>query len=402
MNFALVLDGQLKSALSAVRSLGRAGVSTCVGAERETGMALHSRYTKERFVYPSPYTHQKEFIASIKDEAARLGGKPLVYAFSDATYLSLHMHREVLSEYVTCVFPDLKSVEIAFDKAATYSLAHVSAIPTIATYMPEAVEEVRRLAETLVYPAVIKARRSVTWKDGVGIFGSTTFVHSKEECEKVFQFHKESFGEAPLVQDFILGEEYGVEMLVQKGLVYASVAHHRIRSLSPTGGASVVKEILGECELKTVLEEYSSVLVSRLVWTGPIMVEFKVDSDTREPKLMEINGRFWGSLPLAVASGVDMPYLYYEREYEKKEILKTVSLREDVVTRHFLGDVRHLLRVFFSRDKMRPYLYPKRLTALRNFFTVPNCTVSDVWSWNDLKPVLMEFIDIFNKHILGK
>lgn len=29
------------------------------------------------------------------------------------------------------------------------------------------------------------------------------------------------------------------------------------------------------------------------------------------PKLMEIDGRFWGSLEVAIALGIDFPYLFY-------------------------------------------------------------------------------------------
>ncbi len=37
------------------------------------------------------------------------------------------------------------------------------------------------------------------------------------------------------------------------------------------------------------------------------MVEFKADARTGTPYLMEINGRFWGSLQLAIDAGVDFP-----------------------------------------------------------------------------------------------
>ena len=53
------------------------------------------------------------------------------------------------------------------------------------------------------------------------------------------------------------------------------------------------------------LYAYSTRLLAALEWTGLAMVEFKVGEDG--PKLMEINGRVWGSLPLAVKSGVDFP-----------------------------------------------------------------------------------------------
>lgn len=394
---AIILDGQLKSALAAVRSLGRAGISVSVGAERETGMALHSRYTNARFTYASPYTDQEGFIRDVKNEAVRLGGKPVVYAFSDATYLSLYLHRSFLCKYMTLVFPDEKSVEIAFDKAATYSLAKVSGIPTISTYIPETQEEIVRLSETLMYPAVIKTRRSVTWKDEVGIFGSASFVQNKNELQEKFFELKERLGEAPLVQDLLRGEEYGVEMLARNGVVYARVTHHRIRSLSPTGGASVLKETLRDGDLKSTLEAYAEKLVTRLSWDGPIMVEFKVDSDTREPKLMEINGRFWGSLPLSVIAGVDVPYLYYLQVTENNVPSPTATGYEGVVSNHFLGDILHLVRVLVRRDPMRKYLYPTRIQAIRDFCILPLSTKADVWSFQDPKPAFMEIIDILKK-----
>ena len=39
------------------------------------------------------------------------------------------------------------------------------------------------------------------------------------------------------------------------------------------------------------------------------MVEYKIDAATGAPYLMEINGRLWGSLQLAIDAGVDFPSL---------------------------------------------------------------------------------------------
>lgn len=337
------------------------------------------------------------FILQVKNEAIRLGDKPVVYAFSDATYLALYAQRTELDSCMTLVFPDSKSIEIAFDKAATYSLAKVSGIPTITTYTPETGEEVRRLGTTLTYPAVIKTRRSVTWKNNTGIFGSASFVQDNTELEKKFRELKERLGEAPLIQDFMQGEEYGVEMLAHNGHIHARVVHHRLRSLSPTGGASVLKETLHEGELRSMLESYAEKLVTKLSWTGPIMVEFKVDSDSKRPYLMEINGRFWGSLPLSIIAGVDMPYLYYLLATGQELPKEMVTAYEGVISNHFLGDVKHLLKVLFARDPMRKMLYPGRGQAMRDFCMLPLGTQPDVWSFSDPNPAFFEAIDAFKK-----
>ena len=57
------------------------------------------------------------------------------------------------------------------------------------------------------------------------------------------------------------------------------------------------------------------------------MVEYKRDSSTGQPYLMEVNGRFWGSLQLAIDSGVDFPRILVacalgekSREIDRAEI----------------------------------------------------------------------------------
>jgi predicted ATP-grasp superfamily ATP-dependent carboligase len=237
----------------------------------------------------------------------------------------------------------------------------------------------------------------VSWKNGKGVYGSAEFVHTKEALKAAYTRLCEAHGEPPLVQERVTGEEYGVEMIAHEGRPLALVAHHRLRSLSPTGGASVLKEITPQGALSDMLITYAKKLALELKWEGPIMVEFKVDSDTRTPKLMEINGRFWGSLPLSIAAGVDMPYLYYLLATDGDYTHMQTEPKEGVVTRHFLGDVRHLLRVLFARDPMRKYTYPTRREALRIFFRLPKGTRSDVWSWSDPLPAFYEVIDMIKK-----
>jgi predicted ATP-grasp superfamily ATP-dependent carboligase len=397
--YAIVLDGQLKSALATVRSLGRAGVSVIVGADKKTAMSLHSKYATDTFVYPSPYTAQEACVAHIIECAKKCIEKPVIYAYSDATYLTLYTYREALTPYVLLEFPENKSVEIAFDKSATYSLAKVSGIPTIPTHTPTTQEELQHVIDSSTYPVVIKTRRSVTWHNGVGVFGSASFVHSKHElilyAEKIFN----QTNEMPLIQPIIFGEEYGVEMLVHNGCAYAQVVHHRIRSLSPTGGASVYKEILEDGELHQTLVSYTKILIQKLMWEGPIMVEFKVDADTRIVYVMEINGRFWGSLPLSIFAGVDIPLLYLRAVCKGVYPDGIVFPRAGIRSRHFLGDFLHLIRVLFKHDAMRSVLYPSRLYAVRTFLSVPKGVYNDVWSYSDMKPACMELIDILVKKI---
>jgi predicted ATP-grasp superfamily ATP-dependent carboligase len=397
MAAVIILDGHLKSALASVRSLGARGVTVVCGAERGTAPALHSRFVSERFVYPSPKRHPRYFLAAVERKARALyerdGERPVVFGFSDATTLLLSRERDAFAEVATLPMPSAQSVETAADKAATYTLAESHHIPTIKTYGPSDFHSV-------AFPAIVKNRHSILWRDETAVAGSARFILSREELDDVYGRITREATEAPLVQDFIEGEEYGVEMACASGQPLAVFVHRRIRSLSPRGGAAVVKETAPATEQTERMEQYARALVRALSWEGPVMVEFKVERTTGAIYLMEINGRFWGSLPLAIAAGVDFPWIAYERATGASQKLQaSIARPAPMRTRHFLGDCKWLLAVFFAYDPLRSRLYPKRLSALYNFKMEFFRSKGDIFSLRDPLPSLMEYSDLIAKLI---
>ena len=107
-----------------------------------------------------------------------------------------------------------------------------------------------------------------------------------------------------LIQERIVGAGLGVFLLRHAGRTEAAFAHRRLREKPPSGGVSVLAEAV---ELPPALLERAERLLDCFGWNGVAMVEFKEDAATGEPVLMEVNGRFWGSLQLAIDSGVDFP-----------------------------------------------------------------------------------------------
>src|SRR3954449_2422268 len=105
-----------------------------------------------------------------------------------------------------------------------------------------------------------------------------------------------------LLQEYYAGEGHGVELLTDRGRPIAAFQHRRLHEVPFTGGASALREGVA---LDPELYGHAVRLLAELRWTGLAMVEFRVGPDG--PLLMEINGRIWGSLPLAVKSGVDFP-----------------------------------------------------------------------------------------------
>ena len=89
------------------------------------------------------------------------------------------------------------------------------------------------------------------------------------------------------------------------GELKAYFMHERIHEVPPTGGPSSMAKSFYDEELIAV----GSQVLRALKWHGVAMVEFKKDVDDGLYKLIEINPKFWGSLGLSIATGVDFPYL---------------------------------------------------------------------------------------------
>ena len=108
-----------------------------------------------------------------------------------------------------------------------------------------------------------------------------------------------------LVQQRVVGPGVGIFLLVWHGQTLATFAHRRIREKPPAGGVSVYREgIAADPELV----RRSRALLDAFGWCGVAMVEYKIDARTSTPYLMEVNGRFWGSLQLAIDSGSTSPH----------------------------------------------------------------------------------------------
>ena len=130
-----------------------------------------------------------------------------------------------------------------------------------------------------------------------------------------------------------------------------------------TGGASAYRESVA---VDATLYDYAVRLLREHRWTGLAMVEFKANG--AGAKLMEINGRVWGSLPLAVASGVDFPGMLADLY-----LLGIDSIKPQVRSEYKLGvrcrdlqrDLMWITSVLTGRQRYAFIKMPSRARALR-------------------------------------
>src|SRR5207253_7321949 len=97
----------------------------------------------------------------------------------------------------------------------------------------------------------------------------------------------------------------GYFALLHHGEPRAEFAHRRIRDVYPTGSGSAVRISI---EPDPEIRRSSLAILAALRWHGVAMVEYRKPAGL-PAVFMEVNGRFWHSLPLACYAGVDFPEL---------------------------------------------------------------------------------------------
>ena len=121
------------------------------------------------------------------------------------------------------------------------------------------------------------------------------------------------------------------------------------------------------------------------------MVEFRRDARTGQTKLMEINGRLWGSLQLATDAGVNFPALIVADALGRAS--PSAGYMTGMVLRWWLGDLVRLARVFRGPPPGYDGAFPSRMAAVRQFLgPQPAGTRQEMLRWNDPLPAGGEIV----------
>lgn len=295
----LVTDASRGSAIAVIRSLGRRGLHVIAADHEPRSPGFRSRHAAERLVYPDPVADPAAVVDLLHAQAAA-GSIDLIIPITEELMLPLAAARERFAGLCELAIPADEALLQVADKDATVELAKRLGVPVPRSALVATVDEALAAAPDLGWPLVLKPVSSrVVHDDSVEIFtvgyadGPSALVEAmlrlQGRCEV-------------LLQEYHAGEGHGVELLAERGRVLMSFQHRRLHEVPITGGASSLRESVS---VDPLLLDHASRLIEALHWTGLAMVEFRVGPDG--PALMEINGRIWGSLPLAVKSGVDFP-----------------------------------------------------------------------------------------------
>lgn len=391
----LILDGQTNQALACARSLGRAGCDVLVAATRRRPLASWSRFCVGRF----KLSGETPEAFRVLREWAVARGVTMVLPLTERSCILCNLEREMWETAgITVGCAPETVLRQAFDKAQTLETARACGVSVPPTRTPKSMAEAHAAAAELGFPCVVKSRFSNAW-DGNDFIADpgTSYVRDASEMEDAIAAHRQADG-WPIMQAFVTGQGKGVFALFDHGKPVAWFAHERLRDVRPSGSGSSLRS---SAALDPRLLGPAERLLTDMEWHGPAMVEFR-DDGVHAPNLMEVNGRFWGSLQLAVSAGADFPQ-WWAAIVRGRAVERRTGYATGVTVRWVWGDVKRFLYIVAGAPAGYPGRYPTIGQGLRELFgRQPPGTRAEAWDPDDRWPAVGEWVQGIAELLGGK
>lgn len=283
-----------------MRGLGRAGWDVDV-VTSAPGFSSRSRYARRVFTTPPLEQGLDGWTAAVA-RAATAGDHELVLAGGDAETFALSYVRDQLP--CTVPYPPHEVVLRTLDKRGVGEQAAQAGLAVPAAHVPTSAAEVADLPP----PYVVKS--SAHWRpdrDADELRWETVVTPDADEAWRRVAQIRDGGGD-PFVQHHVEGALYALSVLVDPdGEVVGAV-----RSVGPArtwpaeAGMRVRSRTLpiDHDEL-----ERAARLLHGLGWWGLADLDFLAPPDG-PPQLIDLNGRLYGSLSIALAAGVNFPDLW--------------------------------------------------------------------------------------------
>ena len=294
------------STVACLRSLRPRGIHTIVGSESSTTPASRSTYCDEFVELPDPADDLSAYGDALLEVAERSDVRTIIPVREEDIYV-LADRKAAFAAEVDTNWPDFETLRRVQDRVELFAAADAADVAVPETALLDQWTDWDQ--ETIVKPRYTVASPAYLdpGADEIEI-GSTEYQQpgTPPDLQSIVDRH----GHVPLVQERIPdSREFGFFALYDHGDPVATFQHCQRRGWEYCGGPSAYRETVYDPDLEAAGRD----LLDELEWHGLAMVEFLRDPDDEEYKLMEINPRFWSSLPFSVRAGADFPYYYWQQ-----------------------------------------------------------------------------------------
>lgn len=298
----VVLDAGAKCGPTVVRSLGRAGARVLAAhPDDHTVPAQRSRWAAASLTHPHALADPDGLVEWLSEMVER--ERPAcVLPMAEYTVRVLDRARERFSGRTALGLPPTDTLDVAFDKELLLGLAGSLGIASPTTWTPASLEDAFELAQHFSYPVYVKARESYDVRRGKPEFARGRFAHDPGALRDVYT-QLDRISPLPMIQEALTGKVTAVSGVWEQGVPRAIFCYTDSYFWPVSGGYGVVRVSVAPQDAPLAA---ARALMASLKWDGVAEVEFISGDDAGPPRLLEVNGRFWGATEFAHYCGVDV------------------------------------------------------------------------------------------------
>jgi predicted ATP-grasp superfamily ATP-dependent carboligase len=379
---ALVANAKSPPSLAVIRSLGRQGIDVTGATDDSNDFPLYSRFCRKKIFLKTPVANIEDRLDELLDIIKNNKFDVFLPVMSERSLLQLSKRKEDFEKYTRLVLPSFEQLSILNNKASVSRLLAELGLPRPVTYFADSDHTLHSIQENALFPLVIKP----FWGEGAA---GITIVTGPAELVDTYNSIVKTFGPS-MIQEFVPGIKHtAVFLLNKKSEVRRFFVHRAIREFPITGGPtcflkSVKYEPIYECGLK---------LLKKINFTGLASMEFIVDEKDGNPKIIDVNPRFYGPLQCAISAGADFPFAVYNMAMHG-DIETDLSFKEGVTCRNLLfADTNHLMSVL--RGMKSPKYTLGKFATLSNYLNFFNNDSDFILSYSDPLPGLKKIFKFF-------
>jgi predicted ATP-grasp superfamily ATP-dependent carboligase len=363
----LILGVDTAIGLTMVRELGQHGVPVIGIGRSASAIGGASRWC-QRLLLRDGNRPIDEWLP----EMIRQTGAKAVMASSEGDLLAL-ADMPAMIDGCQILTPRRGPLDAVLDKVTTLDAARTLGLDVPASWRPSAGEDFAARAAQLEYPVILKwphppRKWPILEAAGLPFIKAEHITNAPDLLLALSRY--DSIGIWPLVQGWCGGYGLGQMLLMHEGRATLRFQHRRLREYPAMGGVSTLcTSIPSEQHQAQML--HSEQLLAAIGWEGPAMVEYRHDPTTGRYWLMEVNGRFWGSLPLASQAGAAFVWGHYRQSMLGEEPSPAEQRYRPLRARYLGPDIKRLRRVLQDPVGSAGIGHPpfKRMRELMTFAT---------------------------------
>lgn len=303
---AVIIGGGF-AGVELARNLDKYAVKVCVLGS-VTSVARFSRSVGRFVKLPRGLKDEEllDFLIAMA-EKCRVRGWVLIPCIDEHLRI-LTQHSARLAEYFVLAAPPWEMVKYFYDKRLTYALAREVGIPMPYSCVPGNIEQLDSLAIEL--PVVIKP--AITSHFMRTSHRKAYLANDRHELHKFYEMMSQVIPSSEVIVQEFLPEPsknlFSFAGYFRQGEPIVGLSVKRTRQFPRDfGRASSFVEVIELPELG----ELASQLLRTIHYTGLAEVEFMWSVKHARFELLEVNPRIWAWHGLAIAAGLDIPYVAF-------------------------------------------------------------------------------------------